>query len=483
MQHSNVKYARLGGAEDEMAPNEEENAPPKEPTFQFKSAFSYEDTPDIHRGDGQQHDYSSAFKYRDAHVKIRMTPGTEEGELAAMTSKPQPALVLVSWFLTIMSYLFFVLTLPVSYWFLVKKLGEFDRIVVFRLGKMLGVKGPGRFLIFPWMDRTKRIDVRAAAFAVPPQQFITADGGIVEMGAEIQYGIVDVVTMVSEVADHQDILRSLGKTLLVKILVKKCVHQLERDKRTSESEITDEINDQVRKWGINVHSVQLSETKVLKQPESGSNAAVGSILKGLGMKDDPKYPTPQEFVRQTHGFAEQPTASLLSGTPAYQVQGTPSVNMSLLQSMSSNGGKLPQLAAGAPGIIREPTQTPLEELPNNWGRCLDIIINADPASVIEEDAHGLFKLEITDTEAGREVYFIEITATKKAVGKENTTGREPDVSVSISSPDLANVLDGSLAPLQAYLTGRITANGDVRKLMFFDKLSRRGHKTGSMFNV
>ena len=48
-----------------------------------------------------------------------------------------------------------------------------------------------------------RIDVRAAAFSVPPQQFITCDGGIVEMGAEIQYGIVDVVTMVSEVADHQ----------------------------------------------------------------------------------------------------------------------------------------------------------------------------------------------------------------------------------------------------------------------------------------
>ena len=46
------------------------------------------------------------------------------------------------------------------------------------------------------------------------------------MGAEIQYGIVDVVTMVSEVADHQDILRSLGKTLLVKILVKKETHCL-----------------------------------------------------------------------------------------------------------------------------------------------------------------------------------------------------------------------------------------------------------------
>jgi hypothetical protein len=42
---------------------------------------------------------------------------------------------------------------------------------------------------------------------VPPQQFITVDGGIVEVGAEVQFGIVDIVTMVKEVADHQDILR------------------------------------------------------------------------------------------------------------------------------------------------------------------------------------------------------------------------------------------------------------------------------------
>merc|ERR1712008_663603 len=97
-------------------------------------------------------------------------------------------------------------------------------------------------IIFPWMDRTKKVDVRAAAFSVPPQQLITCDGGIVEMGAEIQYGIVDVVTMVSEVADHQDILRSLSKTLMIKILVKKSVRQIEKERRRPATEIQDEIN-------------------------------------------------------------------------------------------------------------------------------------------------------------------------------------------------------------------------------------------------
>ena len=50
--------------------------------------------------------------------------------------------------------------------------------------------------------------VSDSAFSVPPQQLITNDGGIIEIGAEMQYGITDVVVMVREVADHQDILRS-----------------------------------------------------------------------------------------------------------------------------------------------------------------------------------------------------------------------------------------------------------------------------------
>ena len=51
--------------------------------------------------------------------------------------------------------------------------------------------------------------VSDSAFSVPPQQLITNDGGIIEIGAEVQYGITDVVVMVREVADHQDILRSV----------------------------------------------------------------------------------------------------------------------------------------------------------------------------------------------------------------------------------------------------------------------------------
>lgn len=321
--------------------------------------------------------------------------------------------------------------------------------------------------------------MRAAAFSVPPQQFITCDGGIIEMGAEIQYGIVDVVTMVSEVADHQDILRSLSKTLLVKILVKKTVRQVEKERRRPAAEIQDELNLQVRKWGIDVQKVELSEPKVLKQPESSSNAAVGSILKGMGMKNEQKYPTPQEFVRIAHGLEEDPNQSPLADM---------SGNVSLLSMInnglgSGSGGS----NSGFPGIVPPKEGPAISPDVSSWGTCLDIILKNEFSGPMDEEACGLYKIEITETQNGTDIYFISLSNEVKSIVPSNDgaspDGRQPDVSVTIASSDLASVLEGTLAPLQAYLTGRISASGDVRKLMLFDKLSKRGHKPGSMFSV
>lgn len=148
MVHSQVRYSRLSSKAD-----------PTEQAFDFVSPYTYNE-----EGEGDydlKNNYGSAFKYRDHSVRVRVT---DDDSAAVAVNAPSPFLVFTSMFLTFLSYAFFVLTAPVSYWFMVKKMGEFDRIVVFRLGKMIGVKGPGRFLVFPWMDRIKRIDVRASAF-------------------------------------------------------------------------------------------------------------------------------------------------------------------------------------------------------------------------------------------------------------------------------------------------------------------------------
>ena len=166
-----------------------------------------------------------------------------------------------------------------------------------------------------------------------------------------------------EIMDHQDILRSLSKTILIKILVKKTVSQLEKERRRQEEDIQNELNLQVRKWGLDVQKVELSEPKVLKQPESGSNnaTAVGSILKGF-----PGINPPQE------GSAISP-----------------------------------------------------EEC--GWGRCLEVILQSEFNGPMDEEACGLYKLEITDTEIEKDIYFISLSQDSKSITSGNeTNGVSPD---------------------------------------------------------
>ena len=147
------------------------------------------------------------------------------------------------------------------------------------------------------------------------------------------------------------------------------------------------------------------------------------------------------------------------------------MNLSLLQMMSGAGMAGALNSQAIPGVK-------LPSVPEgntaasvcNWGKCLDLILQSEfkDGVMLDDDACGLYKIEITDTESGKEIYFIEMSPAIRCVKREIAPDRKPDVSVTISSQDLSSVLEGSLAPLQAYLTGRISANGDVRKLMFFE---------------
>ncbi len=114
--------------------------------------------------------------------------------------------------------------------------------------------------------------------------------------------------------------------------------------------------------------------------------------------------------------------------------------------------------------------------PTNWGTSLTAILQSEFNGILDEDACGLYKLEISETRNGKDFYFIEVNQDVKTVVSANETGgaspdgRNPDVTVTMSSSDLTGVLAGTLAPLQAYLTGRISASGDVRKLMVLIQL-------------
>ena len=160
------------------------------------------------------------------------------------------------------------------------------------------------------------------------------------------------------------------------------------------------------------------------------------------------------------------------------------MNYSLLQKMSSVSMGLTNSSVSKANL--QPKGANATDSSSNWGKRLEDILQSEfkDGTTIDEDARGLYKLEIIDDKkCNTSVHYIEMNATSRCVRQEISSEQMLDISVTISSDDLLSILDGSLSPLHAYLTGRITVDGDVRKLMLLNKISERSHKPGTMFNV
>ena len=111
-----------------------------------------------------------------------------------------------------------LLTLPVSGWWSLRRLSQWQRLVVFRLGKVLPTRGPGWTLVLPGVDTAQLVDLRNRSILVPPQQLLTCDGAVTELGAEVLYRVCDAQTFVGSCVDPQASLRSLCRTVLVNTL-------------------------------------------------------------------------------------------------------------------------------------------------------------------------------------------------------------------------------------------------------------------------
>jgi len=216
------------------------------------------------------------------------------------------------------------------------------------------------------------------------------------------------------------------------------------------------LNDFERLCGCTIRQIR-SEPKVLKQPES--NPGLGPLLSSLGVggkgnstKSEKPFPSPMEFARNAFTPAANPVT-----------------------------GQSPDVG-NAPLDINDVVEK-AETGEIDWRSCIETVLSQE--SFVEEDVFGTYGLHIS--QSGKDSItdiIIEIGPNGK-VARYQTEGanENTDVTVNITSSDLAGVLKGSLPPLQAYLTGRISTSGDVRKLMLFDKLSNRSHKPGTTFNL
>ena len=140
-----------------------------------KSYFTYSTIPqddrNVESGYKTAFDYKSIFSYdspfKDKEVKTENSAGektTEEISVEGLSGK------IISVLAMTFSYLFIFFTLPISVWFCFKNLSQWERIVIYRLGKLIGVKGPGNVFLIPWLDCFTKLDLRTQVICHPLKQ-------------------------------------------------------------------------------------------------------------------------------------------------------------------------------------------------------------------------------------------------------------------------------------------------------------------------
>ncbi|MDD5452705.1 MAG: slipin family protein [Candidatus Bipolaricaulis sp.] len=144
----------------------------------------------------------------------------------------------------------------------IKVVREYERGVIFRLGRLVGAKGPGLFLVIPIVDKMVKVDLRTITLDVPPQEVITRDNVPVNVNAVVYFRVMDPQAAVVEVLDYIEATRQISMTTLRSVLGRVELDDIlaERDKVNRElQQIIDEHTDP---WGIKVSTVEVKDVKI-----------------------------------------------------------------------------------------------------------------------------------------------------------------------------------------------------------------------------
>ncbi|XP_045198643.2 band 7 protein AGAP004871-like [Mercenaria mercenaria] len=191
-----------------------------------------------------------------APTQTQTQPETSEGESEACATCLQ-----------IFSILVIVLFFPFSLLCALKMVQEYERAVIFRLGRIIdgGAKGPGLFFVYPCMDTVTTVDMRTKAFDINPQEILTKDQLTVMVDAVIYLRIIDPVLSITRVENVNASSKMLGATTLRNTLGTYNMTDIlsKRDEINSQMKVLlDEATDP---WGVDVERVEITDVRLPEQ--------------------------------------------------------------------------------------------------------------------------------------------------------------------------------------------------------------------------
>lgn len=173
----------------------------------------------------------------------------------------------VEGFLWCLSMLLIICTFPLSLFVTMKQVQEYERAVIFRLGKVKkgGAVGPGLFFVLPCLDAIQTVDLRTITFDVPPQEILTKDSVTVAVDAVVYFKIFNPLSSVINVQNASQATRLLASTTLRNMLGTKNLHDILADREDIAKAMLEQLDAATDSWGIRVERVEVKDVRLPQQ--------------------------------------------------------------------------------------------------------------------------------------------------------------------------------------------------------------------------
>src|SRR6267143_974444 len=147
----------------------------------------------------------------------------------------------------------------------IRVLREYERGVVFRLGRLIGQKGPGLIFLVPIIDRMVRVDLRTVTLNIPPQEVITRDNVPARVNAVCYFRVIDPNNSIVEVENFLLATSQIAQTTLRSVLGKADLDQLLAERERLNEDLQKIIDEQTEPWGVKVSTVEIKDVEIPEQ--------------------------------------------------------------------------------------------------------------------------------------------------------------------------------------------------------------------------
>jgi regulator of protease activity HflC (stomatin/prohibitin superfamily) len=141
----------------------------------------------------------------------------------------------------------------------IKILREYERAVIFRLGRLIGGKGPGIVFLIPFIDKMVRVSLRTVTFDIPPQDIITKDNVSIKVNAVLYFHVVEPEKSIVSVENFMYATNQIAQTTLRSILGQSDLDELLSERDKINKKLQQIIDDHTEPWGIKVTSVEVKQ--------------------------------------------------------------------------------------------------------------------------------------------------------------------------------------------------------------------------------